>query len=148
VTLPDTNKAIVTTMVAQGLAKGDFDAVLAAYAPDFVYHNPVVDDMPDLSKGLTGMRMLLAGARQAFPDMRYRIESVVAEGDRVALLYSWTGTHLGSIGGIPATGTSVTATGAIFCRLADAQIVEQWDLDDRLGTMQQLGVIPSMSTQQ
>jgi predicted ester cyclase len=75
------------------------------------------------------------------------VESVVAEDDRVALLYSWTGTHLGTIGGIPATGKHVRATGAIFCRLVDGKIVEQWDLDDRLGTMQQLGALTPSAQQ-
>jgi predicted ester cyclase len=106
-----------------------------------------VEEMPDLPRGLDGMRILLAGARGAFPDMQYVVEVVVAEGDTVALLYSWTGTHLGEIGGFPATGREVHATGAIFCRLAGDRIVEQWDLDDRLGTMQQLGVLTPPSQQ-
>jgi steroid delta-isomerase-like uncharacterized protein len=135
------NKAIVRRVVEQGMGDGDFDAALAVYDPNFTYHNPVMDEMPDVPRGLEGMRMLLQGARAAFPDMEYRIEALVSEGDQVALLYSWTGTHLGGIGGVPATGRSVHATGAIFCRLAGGRIVEQWDLDDRLGTMQQLGVL-------
>jgi steroid delta-isomerase-like uncharacterized protein len=139
------NKAIVRTMVEDGMARGDFDAALGAYAREFTFHNPVMEEMPDLPRGVDGMRILLASAREAFPDLRYVVESVVAEGDEVALLYSWTGTHLGSIGGMPATGRPVHATGAIFCRLADGKIVEQWDLDDRLGTMQQLGAIPQPS---
>ena len=138
---PAANKTIVTSMVEQGMVKGDFDAALGAYAPHFSYHNPVVDEMPDLPPGVDGMRIMLAGMRAAFPDMHYVVEAAVAEGDMTALLYSWTGTHLGSIGGFPATGKSIHATGAIFCRVVDGQIVEQWDLDDRLGTLQQLGVL-------
>jgi steroid delta-isomerase-like uncharacterized protein len=134
------NAAIVTRMVELGMGAGHLDVAIAAYNPAFTYHNPVMNEMPDLPRGLGGMRMLLAGARGAFPDMRYTIESIVAQDDRVAVLYSWTGTHAGSIGGIPATGRTVHATGAIFCRLANGKIVEQWDLDDRLGTMQQLGM--------
>jgi hypothetical protein len=83
---PDENKAIVKTMVEQGLATGDFDAALAAYATEFAYHNPVVDEIPDLPRGLAGMRILLAGARDAFPGIQDVVESVVAEGYTVALL--------------------------------------------------------------
>lgn len=139
----DQNERIVRDMVEQGMGSGDFDTALAVYAPDFVYHNPVMDEMPSLPRGVAGMRMLLQSARMAFPDMQYQVEAALAEDDWVALLYSWTGTHLGGMGGIEATGRQVSATGAIFCRLHDGKIVEQWDLDDRLGTMQQLGVIPS-----
>lgn len=102
--------------------------------------------MPDLPSGTDGMKMLMAGSRAAFPDMQYTVEMLVADGDQVAVLYSWTGTHTADLGGMPATGKRVTATGAIFCRLANGRIVEQWDIDDRLSVIQQLGVPPHVLT--
>lgn len=136
------NRDIVRQMLRNGMELGDFDAAMAAYDPDVIYHNPVVAEMPGLPPGTEGMKMLLAGSRAAFPDMVYTIEMLVAEGDGVAVLYSWSGTHTGALATMPATGKRVSATGAIFCRLADGRIVEQWDIDDRLTVMQQLGVMP------
>jgi predicted ester cyclase len=75
--------------------------------------------------------------------MHYTVEALIAEDDKVAVLYTWRGTHTGSLGGLPPTGRTVTATGAIVCRVADGRIVEQWDIDDRLDVMQQLGFIPT-----
>jgi predicted SnoaL-like aldol condensation-catalyzing enzyme len=136
------NREIVREMVEQGMGGGDVDRAVAAYAPDFVYHNPVLDEMPALPRGPEVVQILVGATRAAFPDMIFTIESLVAEGDRVALLYSWRGTHLGSMADITATGRMVHATGAIFCRLAGGKIVEQWDVDDRFAVMQQLGLFP------
>lgn len=125
-----------------GHGGGDIGRAVAAYSPDFVYHTPVLAEMPELPRGPAVTRILIGATRAAFPDMAYTIESLVAGGDRDALLYSRKGTHLGSMAGMPATGKAVQATGAIFCRLAGARIVEQWDIDDRLAVMQQLGMLP------
>jgi steroid delta-isomerase-like uncharacterized protein len=142
------SKAVVREMVEQSMIAGDVDAAIRAYAPDFVYHNPVLAAMPNLPPGPEGMKQLILASRAAFPDMRYAIEALVAEGDKVAVLYKWTGMHTGSLGGIPPTGKSVTATGVIVCRVAGGKIVEQWDVDDRLDVMQQLGLIPTLGQPQ
>lgn len=133
-------KTIVQSMVRHGMIEGDIEAALAAYAPDFRYHNPVLRSMPPMS-GLDAMRTLLSGARLAFPDMRYRIDALIGDGDMVAVLYSWTGSHQASLGGLPATGRRVETTGAIVCRVSGERIVEQWDIDDRLDVMDQLGLL-------
>lgn len=136
------SKAIVREMVEQIMVAGDVNAAICAYAPDFVYHNPVLAAMPGLPSGPAGVRQLVLATRAAFPDMQYRIEALIAEEDKVAVLYTWRGTQSGSPGGMPATSRSVTATGVIVCRIAAGKIVEQWDVDDRLDVMQQLGLIP------
>jgi ketosteroid isomerase-like protein len=82
------SKAVVRTMVEKSMTLGDVDAAVACYAPDFVYHNPVLEEMPGLPTGPDAVRVLVAGARAAFPDMRYTIEALIGEGDMVAVLYS------------------------------------------------------------
>lgn len=136
----DDPKAVVRRMVERGMVAGDVDAAVAAYAPDFVYHNPAMAGQPP---GVDGMRRLISTTRTAFPDLSYAVEAMIAEGDTVAVLYTWRGTHRGELAGIPPTGRTVVATGAIVCRVAGGRIVEQWDIDDRLDVMQQLGLIPA-----
>jgi steroid delta-isomerase-like uncharacterized protein len=139
------SKAVVRRYVEQGMIAGDLDAAVDAYAAEFVYHNPVVAGMPSLPPGPEGVRQLLAVTWAAFPDIRYTIEALLAEEDMVSVLYRWTGTHSGELGGLPPTGRTVAARGAMFCRVAGGKIVEEWDVDDRLDVMQQLGLLPAPS---
>jgi steroid delta-isomerase-like uncharacterized protein len=44
---------------------------------------------------------------EAFPDLHVTIEEMIAEGDKVVLLWTLTGTHGGVYRGIPATGSVV-----------------------------------------
>ena len=62
----------------------------------------------------------------------------------MAVLYTWRGRRRGDLGGLTPTERAVTATGVIVCQVANGQIVEQWDVDDRLDVMQQLGLIPAL----
>jgi len=76
-----------------------------------------------------------------FPDMRFAIEQVVAEGDRVMMQCVGRGTHLGSWLGIPATGKVITIQTFIIQRIADGHIEEDWVLTDFLGVFQQFGIV-------
>jgi len=134
---------VVRRMIDAGMTQGDLDAAIAAYDPDLDYHNRMLETMPGMPPGPEIMRSMIAMTRSAFPDLVYTIDELVTEGDRVAVLYTWTGTHTGPMAGLPPTGRRVTATGAIFCRVANGRIVEQWDVDDRFDVMQQLGLLPA-----
>ena len=79
----------------------------------------------------------------AFPDLHVTIEDVVAEGDRVVVRTTYTGTHQADLQGIPATGKTVSESAITIFRLANGKIAEGWLVADNLGLMQQLGVIPA-----
>jgi steroid delta-isomerase-like uncharacterized protein len=81
--------------------------------------------------------------RGSFPDATFTIEDAVAEGDRVALRLTMRGTHRAALNGVPATGRSVEVTGMSIERIAGSRIVEGWVVNDALGMLQQLGVIPA-----
>lgn len=79
----------------------------------------------------------------AFPDKRYTIHDMVAEGDKVVARWALEATHKGDYMGIPATNKQIALTGIYIIRLEDGKQVEWWLEADFLGLMQQLGVIPS-----
>jgi predicted ester cyclase len=81
----------------------------------------------------------------AMPDMRFTIEELLADGDTVVARFTTHGAQTRAFQGIPATGAAVTASGIAIYRLAGGKIVEQWLEYDRLGTLQQLGVIPALA---
>jgi predicted ester cyclase len=61
--------------------------------------------------------------RAAFPDMRYTVEDMVAEGDKVVDRISWQATHQGEMMGIPPTGNTVRVTAIHMSRIAEGKIV-------------------------
>ena len=80
--------------------------------------------------------------RTAWSDLHFTVEDLVAEGDKVALHWSCSGTHTGEWMGIPPTGKRVTWSGIGIHRVVGGKIVESWDMVDNLGLMQQLGIVP------
>ena len=79
----------------------------------------------------------------AFPDLRAKIEEIVAEGDKVAIRVINTGTHKGDFQGIPPTGKKVSFEGRDFITLRGGKIVEQQAGVDMMELMQQIGAIPA-----
>ena len=79
--------------------------------------------------------------RAAFPDVAYRIDDIFVAGDRVALRWTATATHLGALWNmIPATGKTIRWNGIHMLRIADRRIVEVWGLADTIAQLQQMGV--------
>jgi steroid delta-isomerase-like uncharacterized protein len=95
--------------------------------------------------GREGIKQLIGAFRTGMPDMRWMVDDQVAEGDKVGTRWTARGTHTGELLGIAPTGRQATITGMVFSRLADGQIVEEWENFDQLGMLQQLGAIPTQS---
>lgn len=75
---------------------------------------------------------------EAFPDMHVSLDELIAEGDRVFLRSTLTGTHDGEYKGIPATGRHVATECAEVFRVADGKFVGYWCLTNVAGLMRQL----------
>jgi predicted ester cyclase len=68
---------------------------------------------------------------------------MIAEGDKVVVRWTTSGTHLGKTGAFgPPTGNRMEITGITIQRFEKAKIVEGWTNADILGQMQQLGMAP------
>jgi predicted ester cyclase len=83
--------------------------------------------------------------RKAFPDVHYTPEDTRVDGDMVMQRITVHMTHRGEFMGVPATGNPVTVTKMDFWRLMSGKVVEHWDAVDRLGLLQQIGVVPKLS---
>lgn len=69
------------------------------------------------------------------------IEELIAEEDKVVFRVTGHGTHRGDFMGAPATGRRVSIAGIDIVRLEGGKLVEHWANFDRLGMMQQLGLM-------
>jgi steroid delta-isomerase-like uncharacterized protein len=66
----------------------------------------------------------------AFPDLHMEVEDIIAEGDRVAIRWKSSMTHLGDDLGFPATGKAGVVTGSSFLVINGSQIIEGWNQMD------------------
>ncbi len=80
-----------------------------------------------------------AGLRDSIPDRMDVIEEVIADGDKVGLLWRLTGTHQGDLYGIPPTGRKIDIYELGILRLANGKITEAWFMADEAGLLRQLG---------
>jgi predicted ester cyclase len=77
--------------------------------------------------------------RKALPDRVDVIERVIADGDRVGLLFRVTATHTGGFFGVPASGRKIDVYEVAFLRLVDGQLVEGWFMMDEAELLRQMG---------
>ena len=114
-----------------------FDEVIS---PQYVEHNPA----PGQAPGPEGLKQMFTTFFTAFPDMSFTIEDMIAEGDKVVGRITARGTHKGEFMGVAPTNKVVTFQEIHICRFSEGKMVEHWGLEDSLGMMQQLGLIPDM----
>ncbi len=133
------NKKVVRRFYEVVFDKKRVDLTNDLFAWDYVDHAPA----PGQSPGLEGAQQKWAMVIAATPDLHVQIEDIVAEGDRVVVRWTYEGTHRGPLMGIPPTGKHFRTSGISISRLAEGKIAENWDEVDRLGWLQQLGVIPA-----
>jgi len=99
--------------------------------------------LPGQGPGISGLQEVLRGMRAAFPDMHWRVEEQITEGDKVVTRFEWTGTHKAEFFGVPATGRAVTVWGVVIDRLEGGKIKDTRLIMDALGLMMQLAAFPS-----
>ena len=92
------------------------------------------------------VKRLFAEFRTAFPDWQEEIVELVAEGNTVAGRFRCSGTHLGEFLGEAPTGKRMEVEEVFFLRSEGGRFVDFWALEDSLGRMQQLGLLPSRSS--
>jgi len=131
---PETNKAIALRQLEELCNTGNLAIADEIFATDFVNHDPVQPDAVDLES----FKGFMVAVHTGFPDWHETGEDMVAEGDKVVMRRTATGTHQGELEGIPPTGRQVTFTMMVIFRFADGKIVEAWWSYDMLGLMQQL----------
>jgi predicted ester cyclase len=132
------NKALFRRTYEELLNLGNLDVADELVAPEFINH----EAPPGRDRGPESMRGLATMLRTAFPDLRFEIEGLVAEGDTVAGRLTMSGTHEGPLMGTPPTGRSVRQEHMHFVRFEEGKAVEHWGVRDDLGMLQQLGLMP------
>lgn len=133
-------KTKIREAFTQAFEQGKMESLDALCAPEMVDHSAWRD--PNAVKGRAGFEQRIQGNRTAFPDIKIKIENMIAEDDFLAFNWAISGTNTGSMRGRPPAGKPATFTGMNLERFENGVIIEHWSNPDLLGMMQQLGFIP------
>ncbi|MBZ3905415.1 ester cyclase [Streptomyces griseiscabiei] len=132
------NKRVMQRFTSEFLPTGD-----PALARKFISPNIVMHFGGTTQQGRDTYLGIVAANMRAFPDLKWTVEDMRAEGDTVAIRYTMTGTHEGPFAGVEATGKKIHAESFAFYRLSHGKIVEERAQLDMLGILTQMGAIPA-----
>jgi steroid delta-isomerase-like uncharacterized protein len=131
------NKALISRFYEEVWSRGNLDVADEVFAADYERH----DLRPtEAIPGPAGQKSIAADFRAAFPDLRWIVDLLVAEGDYVVGRWTAEGTHRGPWGTIAATGRPMKLSGVNIFRFENGKVAEIWNYRDDLGLMQQLDV--------
>jgi len=135
----EANKDLVQRF-GEALNAADWDALDELVTEDFTRHSQATAG-PQV-KSRAEFIQLQESFLVSFPDQRVTPLKVIAEGDEVAILATYSGTHTGPMGEFPATGRSVESTFLAIFRIEAGRIAELWVEWDNVAMLTQLGLFP------
>ena len=142
-TAQETSNKATFTRIQDAISTGDAEFISKTIddivEPDVVIHMP----MPIEATGAQALKQVWVRLLRGLPDLRLTTEDLIAEGDKVVIRNSVTGTHQGEYMGLPPTGKSVTYNEIFVFRFNGGRIAEMWGVVDVFSQMKQLGVIPA-----
>lgn len=135
------NKALFHRWFGQVWNDGHYEVAHEVISPKMRVHGAGGQPVEQGPDGLVG---LISTWRTAFPDGHMYSSALVAEGDLVAALLTWRGTHAAEFYGAPPSGKTVVCTSIGIDRIEGGIIVDGWGELDMVGMMQQMGALPAV----
>ena len=132
----ETNKAVARSFFEQVLDQGHVEKYAESHAMGFIAHGRTKDATLEEDMGYAREE------RKAVPDLRFKINEIMAERDLVLVYWTASGTNTHEGMGFPASGKSFTEPGMTLFRFKAGKISEEWGVWSMLSIMQQLGVLP------
>lgn len=136
-------KAAVQEFYERGWNRGDLSVIDELFSPEYEDHDAAVQTGIG---GIDGARQFIETFRAAIPDLHAEIEAQYAEGSTVTTRWTATGTHEGTLMGVPATHRRLEVTGISIDRFdEEGRFVEGWGNWDGIALLRQIGALPTAS---
>ena len=120
-------------------SNGDIDQCDHFLADTYVIRHDPGDPWDGKCLDIDGFKERVRLSRLPFPDQRFNMQMWFENKASVAVTWFWSATHLGDFPGFPASGLTLTMSGAtIYDFDAEDRICGHWQIADRLGVYQQL----------
>ena len=130
------NRAVVMRYIEEVWNRHDLDAIDGLVSSEYVNHAASTEEYRH-----GGARHIWEWILSVFPDHRFDVEDVAADGETVAVRGTMEGTHEGELMGIAPTDKRVNAQQSHWFRVVDGKLAEHWAVRDDLVMLQQLGVM-------
>lgn len=131
----DKNKEVVGMVGEAVFIKHDFSHLDQYMSEGYIQHNALVP------QGRAGFKQFFETTFKAIPDWSYSLKQIAAEGDRVWVYGTYSGTQTGEWLGIPPSNNKFSIDAVDVFRVQDGKLAEHWDVMDVYGLFKQLGVI-------
>ena len=119
------NKTIARRFIEECFVQDNMDVFDTSFAPHLAFH---FYGTPTHSHG--SYRALLQQAQQALSGRSVTVDDLIAEGDKVALRFSYAAkAHDSHFGKNPPTGQPVQIEGVLFFHFEQGKVVEIWALN-------------------
>jgi steroid delta-isomerase-like uncharacterized protein len=139
--MSDDNKTIVRQLYEEVWNKRRLELVDEIISPSHALHDA---NLFDSAIGPEAYKRQVTRFITAFPDLRFSVEDVFGEKEKLAVAWTISGTHKGEFMGIPASGKRVSVDGITLNHIVNGKIMDSYISWDALGLMQQLGVVPAL----
>jgi len=136
------NEAVLKNFMQKVWNEKEFDCISEFVNPEYTILLDNADPWEGKVLNHTEFKKRLHYSFDAFPDMHFAIQQLVADGNYVAITWIMTGTNLGSIGDIPATRKSIKTFGSTIYHFQNGKLSGHSQVFDRTTVMKQLGFLP------
>jgi steroid delta-isomerase-like uncharacterized protein len=143
--MPSDNEAIIRRLYEEVWNKRKLEALNELVSPSHALHGP---NFSGSAIGPEAYKRQVLQFVTGFPDLRWTIEETISEKDKVAVVWTFTGTHKGDYRGIAATETKVSVDGITVHHVTDGKIMDSYANWDTWGMMQQLGLVSALGKPQ
>jgi steroid delta-isomerase-like uncharacterized protein len=131
----ETNKNLIRNYI-ETWNRGDLQGLTQYWSSDMRHHTRFQSHDYQEVKRIVGSFM------DAFPDLRWQIDDIIAEGDKVVTRMTAQATNTGAYMGQPPTGKKINCAVLGIAKVDKGKIVEHWGVTDELAMMSQLGLLP------
>ena len=129
------NKAIVKNSIEELWNKRNLSILDEVYSPEILSRGPSME-----LHNLDELKNMCNVFVSAFHDTKITIKDQIAKDDTVVTRFDFEGVHKGEFAELPPTGKKIKIAGVSITRLVKDKIVDEWEVFDELGLMQQLGM--------
>jgi steroid delta-isomerase-like uncharacterized protein len=137
--MSEENKAIMHRFYEEWVHRGNEDVLDEIIAPDC----PLYFGGMFMGTGPEAFKQIRAMMYSAFPDFRWTIDEIIAEGETIAEHLTGRGTHEGEFRGVPPTGNRIEIPAMAMAHIREGKIAEMKGMPNMLGLLQQIGGVPA-----